>query len=257
MSSNSVDDYDFISVGEKEYDYAVYIFAYNERPLIEKLLTRIDAIQTRSFDIMMGDDGSEDESCETEFIARHGVRGVTRLKKNSGLSSNIKAALHWLQSQDYKGLILINVKNRDNPESITLFVERLQEGFGYIQGSRFIKDGKHINTPWIRYFAIRLLHAPLFSMSSGKWMTDTTNGYRAFSMDFLNDPRVFAFQDRFKKYEIEQYLAWKAIRLNYNVTEIPVERAYPIGQYTSHIKPGLGWINMISPLINLMLRRYE
>ena len=88
-------------------------------------------------------------------------------------------------------------------------------------------------------------------------MTDTTNGYRAFSLQFLKDSRVFPFQPEFQKYEIEQYLAWKAIRLKYKATEIPVERSYPVGGYTSHIRPGLGWVNMLSPLVGLLFRKYD
>jgi len=239
------------------HDYVLYIFVYNERVLVEKLLERVARVTPRRFDIMFGDDGSTDGSSDRRFLERFGVRGVTRLERNGGLSANIKAALDWLEHQPYKGVILINGNNRDNPATIPNFIEKLDQGYGYVQGSRFRRGGRHVNTPWIRYAAIRFVHAPLFSLSSGKWMTDTTNGYRAFSHAFLTDPRVSAFQPTFRKYEIEQYLACKAIRLGYRATEVPVERSYPVGGYTSHIKPGLGWVSMLSPLFGLLFRRYD
>ena len=89
-------------------------------------------------------------------------------------------------------------------------------------------------------------------------MTDTTNGYRAFSMAFLRDRRVEPFQPAFVKYEVEQYLAWKAIRLGYRAKEIPVARVYSPGGFTSHIRPGGGgWMDMLRPLIMLLFRKYR
>jgi hypothetical protein len=58
-------------------------------------------------------------------------------------------------------------------------------------------------------------------------MTDTTNGYRAFSRNFLMDPRVRFDREEFRYYEVEQYLAWRAIRLGFRCCEIPVIRRYP------------------------------
>lgn len=242
---------------EQRHRYVVYIFAFNERPLLTQLLDKFPPPQERNFDLMLGDDGSKDGTAAADLVAKYGIRGVTRLKRNGGLSLNIMVALRWLASQNYQGVILMNGNNRDGPDAIPEFIRKLEEGYGYVQGSRFVTGGQHVNTPWIRFLAIRLLHAPLFSLASLKWMTDTTNGFRAFSMAFLNDPRVDAFQPEFVKYEIEQYLGWKAIRLGYRATEIGVSRVYPIGQFTSHIRPGWGWLSMFKPLIMLLFRRYR
>jgi dolichol-phosphate mannosyltransferase len=242
---------------EQRHRHVVYIFAFNERPLLTQLLDQFPPPQERNFDLMLGDDGSTDGTAAADLVAKYGIRGVTRLKRNRGLSQNIKVAIRWLSSQNYLGVIFMNGNNRDGPDAIPEFIRKLDQGYGYVQGSRFVAGGKQVNTPWIRYLAIRLLHAPLFSLASLKWMTDTTNGFRAFSMALLNDPRVDAFQPAFVKYEIEQYLGWKAIRLGYGATEIGVSRIYPIGQFSSHIRPGWGWVSMFKPLIMLLFRRYR
>ncbi len=250
-------DHEINLCSELRHRYVVFIFAFNERPLLTRLLDRFPPPQDRNFDLMLGDDGSTDGTAAPDLVAKYGIRGATRLKRNSGLSQNIKVALHWLRSENYQGVIFLNGNNRDGPAAIPDFIRMLDEGYGYVQGSRFVAGGQHINTPWIRFFAIRLLHAPLFSLASLKWMTDTTNGYRAFSLAFLKDSRVDAFQPGFVKYEIEQYLAWKAIRLGYKTTEIGVSRVYPVGQFSSHIRPGWGWVSMFKPLIMLLFRRYH
>jgi dolichol-phosphate mannosyltransferase len=250
-------EYDINLRFKQRHRHVIYIFAFNERKLLTQLLDRFAKPMERTFDIMIGDDGSSDGTAAPDLTEKYDIRGVTRLKRNAGLSQNIKVAIRWLYSQDYQGVILINGNNRDGPEAIPEFIQKLEQGYGYVQGSRFLSGGKQVNTPWIRYLAIRLLHAPLFSLASLKWMTDTTNGFRAFSMDFLRDRRVDPFQPGFVKYEIEQYLAWKAIRLGYPATEVPVARIYPVGDFTSHIRPGWGWVDMLKPLIMLLMRRYR
>lgn len=239
--------------------WLVFIFAYNEGRKLETQLDRFPPPERRGYDLMLGDDGSSDGSCPSSFISRFGLRGITRLERNMGLSPNIKAGLDWLLRQDYDGIVMMNGNDRDGVESVPDFIARLEEGYGYIQGSRFKPGGLHENTPGYRFWAIRLLHAPLFSLAAGRWLTDTTNGYRAFSVAALRGMGDALFSPEFQRYEIEQYMAWKAIRLGYRSTEVPVARRYPADTRTqpfSKIRPGIGWWQMLKPLLMLLTRSY-
>ena len=241
------------------HPWLVYIFAFNEGAKLENQLSRFPAPEARGYDIMLGDDGSSDGSTPAALIARFGLRGITRLERNRGLSPNIKAGMDWTLRQDYKGVVLMNGNDRDGVESVPAFLGKLQEGFGYVQGSRFASGGLHENTPGYRFWAIRLLHAPLFSLAAGRRFTDTTNGYRAFSIEALRAMGEGLFSDAFQKYEVEQYMAWKAVRLGWRSCEVPVARRYPAdtkGQPFSKIRPGIGWWEMIKPLLMLLTRSY-
>ena len=68
---------------------------------------------------------------------------------------------------------------------IPRFLEKLQAGYALVQGSRFVRGGKAINTPPSRYWAVRLIHAPVISLAARHWFTDTTNAYRAYSRAYL------------------------------------------------------------------------
>ena len=48
--------------------------------------------------------------------------------------------------------------------------------------------GHAINTPPVRYAAVRLIHAPLVSLGAHQWFTDTTNAYRAYSRAVPDPP---------------------------------------------------------------------
>ena len=96
-----------------------------------------------------------------------------------------------------------------------------------MQGSRFIPGGISENLPFSRWVGVKFIHSPLITLASRFRYTDTTNGFRAYSAKFLADPRVAAFRDIFVGYELHYYLAIRAARLGFRVTEIPVARRYP------------------------------
>ena len=98
--------------------------------------------------------------------------------------------LWWALQRGYDGFITIDGNDKDSIEDVPKFISKLQEGFDFIQGSRFRRGGKAINTPFIRHVALKFMHAPLISLSAGQWFTDTTNAYRAYSRHYLEHPEV-------------------------------------------------------------------
>ena len=101
------------------------------------------------------------------------------------------------------------------------------EGYDLIQGSRFVKGGKAINTPFIRTVSVKLIHAPIISLTAHQKFTDTTNAYRAYSARYLTDERVQPLRDIFMTYELLAYLSVRATQIGMKACEIPVTRAYP------------------------------
>lgn len=85
-------------------------------------------------------------------------------------------------------MITIDGNGKDGVESIPRFVELLNDGYDFIQGSRFVAGGKFENTPLDRYLGIRLFIAPLMSFASGFRFTDPTNGFKGLSRELLSDP---------------------------------------------------------------------
>ena len=41
------------------------------------------------------------------------------------------------------------------------YLKKLSEGYDFVQCSRFLKEGKGVNTPKLREIAIRFIHAPV------------------------------------------------------------------------------------------------
>jgi glycosyltransferase involved in cell wall biosynthesis len=178
-------------------------------------------------DIIIADGGSTDASMVNQELAMLGVRAKLVKAGPGGLSAQLRMAFAFALQQGYGGCVTIDGNGKDGWEAIPSFLAALDEGYGFVQGSRYVPGGEAINTPLDRHLAVRCLHAPLISLAAGFRYTDTTNGFRAFSAGFLSDPRVAAFRDVFDTYNLHYYLAVRAPRTGYRVCEVPVRRAYP------------------------------
>lgn len=241
----------------KRHRYCVAVFVINENG---RLLAQLDKMLANGapLDIVLADGGSTDGSTTEQNLKPRGVRTLLTKTGPGKLSAQMRMAFHYAMEQGYDGVVAMDGNNKDDPAALQSFVDALQKGFHHVQGSRFVPGGKAINTPPMRMLGIKLLHAPLISVASRFRYTDTTNGFRGYSREFLLDPRVAPFRDVFARYELHYYLAIRAARLGYRVTEVPVTRAYPDkGPTPTKISPWKGSLLVLKTLFKACLHHYD
>lgn len=212
----------------KTKDYVVLIPIINEGERIKRELERAKEYKVSSYaDIVICDGGSTD-GCTEERVLKNLEVNTLLVKQDAGKQgAQLRMGIWWALQRGYQGIITIDGNDKDSIEDVPHFIEKLKEGYDFIQGSRFIKGGKAINTPWIRNVSVRLIHAPVISLTAGQRFTDTTNAYRAYSARYLSDERVKPLRDIFMTYELLAYLSVRATQLGFRACEIPVTRAYP------------------------------
>lgn len=213
---------------EKRKDYVVLIPIINEGDRIIKELQRAKDNKISEYaDIVICDGGSKD-GCTEETRLRNLDVNTLLVKRDTGKQgAQLRMGIWWALQRGYEGIITIDGNNKDSIEDVPRFVEKLKEGYDLIQGSRFIKGGKAINTPFIRTVSVKLIHAPIISLTAHQRFTDTTNAYRAYSARYLKDDRVQPLRDIFMTYELLAYLSVRATQIGMKACEIPVTRAYP------------------------------
>lgn len=225
-----------------------------------RLLGQLDAIADLKppVDIIIADGGSNDGSTDAQQLEYRRVRACLTKTGPGRLSAQLRMAYAWALEQGYDAIITMDGNGKDGVDGIQSILEKLQAGYGYVQGSRYAPGGSAINTPLSRWIAGRLIHAPLISLAARHWFTDTTNGFRGYSRAFLTDPGVRPFRDVFMNYNLLFYLSVRASQLGYDVTEVGVTRAYPdSGKIPTKINGFRGKFDLFGELIGAVTGRYH
>jgi dolichol-phosphate mannosyltransferase len=153
-------------LGPKQADYAVCVFVINEDGKLHRQLEAMRPFLSLA-DIVIADGGSTDGSVDPESLQSLGVNTLL-VKTGAGkLGAQMRMAFAWAMDRGYRGVITIDGNNKDGPEALPLFVDRLNAGCDHVQGSRFLPGGVSENLPWSRWLGVKLLHAPMIRLASG------------------------------------------------------------------------------------------
>jgi dolichol-phosphate mannosyltransferase len=213
-------------LGERTSRYCVLIPVINEG---DRILGQLARLRDHGFglDVVIADGGSTDGSTELDGLRDLGVRALLVKRDTGKLSAQLRMGFAFAMAEGYDGVITVDGNGKDDVAAIPGFVEALEAGADFVQGSRYVPGGLAVNTPRERHLAIKLFHAPVTSLAARRRYTDTTNGFRGHSRALLQDPRVAPLRAVFDTYELLAYLPIRAARLGYRCTEVPVTRAYP------------------------------
>lgn len=222
----SIPSYEESIYRDKEHRYALVVPVVNEGERIQAQLRHISALAL-PIDVVIADGGSTDGSLEDDFLRESGVRARLTKTGDGKLSAQLRMAYAWCLDHGYTGIVTMDGNNKDGAEALSLFIDRLNEGYDYIQGSRYMTGGIAENTPLDRIIGNRVIQAPILSFAGLRRYTDTTNGFRGYSSRILLDPAVAPFRSEFQTYQLLSYLTVRAGQLNYRTCEVPVSRRYP------------------------------
>ena len=244
---------------EKRHSACVLIPLINEGERIKSLVRRMHALGIPALaDIIFVDGGSKDGSLSRAIHGPLGVRGIVTKTGPGKLSAQLRCGYAMALDQGYEYIVTIDGNNKDDPDAIPAFIQALRDGQDFVQASRFVKGGTAENTPLVRWIAIRLIHAPVLSLASGFWWTDTTQGFRAYSRKLLTDPHVSIFRDCFIRYELLAYLSYRAPCLKFRCVELPTARRYPAeGKIPTKISAVSGNWDLVVTLVKTCFGRFN
>lgn len=243
---------------KKEHEYCLVIPVINEGERIHSLLEKITELNIQKYvDIIIVDGGTTDGSLEQDYLYSQRVHTLILKTATGKLSAQLLCAYDYAYKLCYKGIVTVDGNNKDSPEPIPEFINKLEEGYDFVQASRFIAGGTAKNTPISRDLAIRFIHAPVLSIASGFHWTDTTQGFRAYSAKFIFDDKVAIFRKVFSCYELLAYLSYIGPKLGFKCIEMPSMRIYPKGQIPTKISSFKGNLELLKVLFTAALGKYN
>ena len=225
---------------------AAIVPAYNEAGKIGDVVRKIPRRYASC--VIVVDDCSTDRTSDEARDA--GAERVVRHPVNRGVGAGIRSGLFAAREAGFDFAAILSGDDQHEPDELPRVLEPLFAGEAdLVQGSRWLPGGATPGIPSDRRWLTRL-YPLLFRIASGYPSTDGTNGFRAFRLSMLDDPRIRLDQAWLDRYELEPYLLYQAVRSGYRVREVPVTVRYH-SRGTTKMRPFRDGWRILRPLVFL------
>ncbi|MBW2274120.1 MAG: glycosyltransferase family 2 protein [Deltaproteobacteria bacterium] len=219
--------------------------AWNEEEKIGEVVRRTP--RELVDEVLVIDDGSTDRTAK---VSQELGASVLAMGRVAGVGAALRAGYDHALAGGFDVAVVMAGNNKDSPEEISRLLDPIAEDRAdFVQGSRFLGAEANFGPmPLYRKLATRL-HPLLFSLVARRWVTESTNGFRAVHRRVLEDERIDLHQAWLDEYELEPYLYLRTIQCGYRTTEAAVTKVYPprqLGQ--TKMKPITGWWSILRPL---------
>src|SRR5262245_27052789 len=150
------------------------IAAFNEA---EKLRTQFQRfLPGQTDELLLVDDGSTDDSA---LVGKNAGATVISHPKRRGAGAAVRTAIRYAVENNFDVLAIMAGNDKDRPEEISRLLAKIDEGYDFVIGSRYLPGGRYDNTPPYRIFATRFVHPFVVFLTTGRRLTDTSTGFRA------------------------------------------------------------------------------
>ena len=181
----------------------IIIPAYNEEESIEKVINNLKQNYSQ-YDYVIINDGSHDHTSE---ICHKNKYKIIDLPVNLGLTGAFQTGLKYAYKKGYDYAIQFDADGQHLPEYIPAMVDKIEEGYDMVIGSRFVEKPKPRS---LRMLGSRVI-------STGVHIADPTSGMRLFNKTLIRE-----FAENIN-YEPEPDTVSFLIKQGVKVAEVQVE----------------------------------
>lgn len=155
----------------------VIVPAYNEEECIVKVIENLKKHYS-AYDYVVINDGSSDNTAE---LCRKMGYELIDLPVNLGLAGAFQTGLKYAYRKGYDYAIQFDADGQHRPEFIEAMLDKIQEGYDIVIGSRFVTEKKP--------HSMRMLGSNLISLATrittGRKVKDPTSGMRMFNKKMI------------------------------------------------------------------------
>lgn len=189
----------------------IIVPAYNEGTNLERLFNKIRSLE-KNYDILVINDCSSDDTLD---VCNRNLVAAVDLPVNLGIGGAVQTGYRYAKANNYDYAVQIDGDGQHNPEYIEPMLAKLEEGYNFCIGSRFIENYGFQST-FFRRIGIRYFTALIKSVT-GFTVTDPTSGLRACDRKVID-----CFTDYYPHDYPEPETLVLLKKKKYRITEIPV-----------------------------------
>jgi hypothetical protein len=201
---------------------SIIIPAHNEEAIIEKTVKKVYSVMKKTkydYEIVCVDDNSNDKTGQIlEKLSKtvNQIKVMHKKEQTRGPTGLGSALIFGFKHSLGNVLIPFMGDLSDNPNDILKLIEKIDEGYDVVCGSRFVRGGKIKDYPLVKLIANRIWNR-LFAFLFGLEIRDISNGFKAYRKDVINKTKP-----KSKGFEITAEIVLKARIQGFRITEVPV-----------------------------------
>ena len=199
----------------------VIIPTYNEADNIIKIIPEVlkNSSSENEFNILVVDDNSPDGTAGlVEGMNNDKVKLLKREKK-SGLGTAYVAGFHYAIKNNYDYVFEMDADFSHDPKYLKGFIERINEGYDLVIGSRYINGVSVLNWP-IRRLILSYMASVYTRMVTGLKVMDTTAGFMCYRVSALRQINLDEVKSNGYSFQIE--MKFKFYKKGFKISEIPI-----------------------------------
>lgn len=198
----------------------VIIPTYNERENLIEVTNRVLS-QGDGVEVLIVDDASPDGTGELaeQLRTRNPRIHVLRRSGKQGLGTAYIAGFKYALERDYDYIFEMDADLSHDPKYLPRFIDKIQEGYDLVIGSRYIKGISVVHwafkrlllSLWASYYAKKITGVPL---------TDPMAGFKCFRREVLEALPLDRINSNGYSFQIEMH--YRVYQSGFKITEIPI-----------------------------------
>jgi len=210
----------------------VIIPTYNEKGNIGRAIEALEKVFSKippkyQMHILVVDDSSPDGTAKEVKIKQKKYKNVHLLNnpKKMGLGGAYLAGMEYATKKLNAELLFeFDADLSHDPKIMPKFIEKIDQGYDFVLGSRYIKGGSIPNNwPLIRKFYSVVGNFTIMTVMTDFRVHDWTTGYRAIKRKVYETVVPKLTKERFSGYTFQIGFLHNVLKQDYKVAEVPLK----------------------------------
>lgn len=199
----------------------VIIPTYNEADNILKIIPEVlkNTTPENDFNILVVDDNSPDGTAAMVEGLNDEKVNVLKREKKSGLGTAYLAGFRYAIKNEYDYVFEMDADFSHDPKYLKGFIEKINEGYDLVIGSRYINGISVLNWP-IRRLILSYMASMYTRMVTGLKVMDTTAGFMCYRVSALKQIDLDQVKSNGYSFQIE--MKFKFYKKGFKITETPI-----------------------------------